>query len=166
VKLWGFDIPIIRNGIDHTKKAFHHYYTGKGKPMVLGNQTIKALIKSNDFQLKHKRIISGLTTRLTGNFPVDLTYTSYAVSHVGRTNVDYSIKCKHGTCTVTYDFFVKDGFWDVNAAAERTIGKIPWAARYKADGIGPNLEVFGGTPYRYIPVRITYTFRNSSYQKL
>lgn len=107
-----------------------------------------------------KRIISGKTTSLTGSFSVNLTGS---VFHVGRTNVDYSIGYTNGNCTVTYDMFVRDGFWDPDFIDEYFMGRLLGEPLFQPDGPGPNLERFGGTPYPYNPVRGTYTFPNPGY---
>jgi len=143
--------------MENTAQALRHYFNGNGTPVTLGNNTINALVLSGDFQSRHQRIISGKSTSLNGSFSVNLTSNIF---HVGRTNVDYSIKCVPGNCSVTYDLFVRDGFWDVDFINERFLKGAPL---FQPDGPGPNLEMFGGTPYPYIPIRGTYTFPNPGY---
>eukprot|EP00039_Didymoeca_costata_P028263 m.20519 g.20519 ORF g.20519 m.20519 type:complete len:135 (+) comp6866_c0_seq1:303-707(+) len=132
---------------------------GNGEPVKLGKSTIDALIESDDFFYRHSRILLGLTSSLKGNFGVDLTFD---VLHVGRTNVNYEVACYKIACVVKYEFFVDDGFWDVNVVAEKTLGK--YMPRFKPDGPGPNLERKGGTPYPYIPETKYFIFKNPGYK--
>jgi len=152
-------VPYILAGIENTEGAFQHYFNGNGSPITLGNNTIDALILSKKFQLKHQRIISGKTISMSGDFSVDLTFS---VLHVGNTNVDYSIKCTSESCIVTYTLFVRDGFWDVDYIDEYSLGKLG-VPQLQPDGLGPNLERFGGTPYPYNPIIGTCTFPNPGY---
>ncbi|MFO7575031.1 MAG: hypothetical protein R6W67_07720 [Bacteroidales bacterium] len=145
--------------METTAQAINHYYRGRGTPITLGNNTIDALIKSKEFQYRHNRIISGKTTSPTGTFTVNLTGS---VFHVGNTNVDYSIQCASGNCTVTYTMFARDGFWDVGFIDEYFMGRLLNKPLFKPDGPGPNLER-GGTPYPYMPIIGTSTFPNPGY---
>jgi hypothetical protein len=117
------------------------------------------LINSKTFQAKHARITGGLTTSLTGNFSVDLTSEIF---HIGRTNVEYSVQVNGTQCTVTYTLFVNDGFWDVDFIDENTLGRLG-IGRYQPDGMGPNLERFGGSPYHYNTATRAFTFANPGY---
>jgi RHS repeat-associated protein len=153
-------VGITFGGIENTDQAFKHYYTGKGASAFIGNGVIQDLIESDGFQSRHERIISGLTTLMRGNFGVDLTMKDV---FIGDTNVDYSISCLGNSCTVTYSLFARDGFWDVDFLDE-TWGKAIPIGRWQADGIGPNLERFGGRPYPFIPVTATSTFANPGYK--
>ena len=83
------------------------------------------------------------------------------VFHIGNTNVDYTTTCTVSKCVTVFDDFVRDGFWDPNFIAEKTLG--PFIDSYKPDGMGPNLEHSGGTPYRYIPMRFQITYKNPGY---
>jgi len=154
----GITVPFIVYGMENTAQAIKHYYNGRGTPVTLGNKTVDALIKSKKFQYHHNRIITGQTTRLIGNFSVNL---EWIVFHVGDTNVNYSIEVGPESCTVTYELFADDGFWDVDYLAELTLGKMG-QPNFIPDGLGPNLER-GGTPYPYIPIIGTYTFPNPGY---
>jgi RHS repeat-associated protein len=99
-----FLIPKISTiTIDNTKEAFIHYFNGDGAPVTLGPSSISAIWNSEEFQLRHSRIVTGQTTRLIGDFGVNM---EGLVFHIGKTNVDYAINCSIGNCTVTYDLFV------------------------------------------------------------
>jgi hypothetical protein len=156
----GITVPYIFGGIENSGQALRHYFIGNGTPVTLGNKTISALVLSDGFQRRHQRIMSGKTTSLKGSFSVNL---KESVFHVGKTNVDYSISCANGNCTVTYDMFVRDGFWDPDFIDEYFMGRLFGEPLFQPDGPGPNLERFGGTPYPYNPVRGTYTFPNPGY---
>jgi RHS repeat-associated protein len=145
--------------VDNSLEAFIHYFKGKGMPMELGPNSVNALINNKGFQYRHNRIISGQTTSLKGDFSINLTRS---VFHVGKTNINYLINCISGNCSVTYNLFVNDGFWDLNIVDENTLGRLGFRS-FQPDGIGPNLEWFGGTPYPYIPSTITYTFPDPGY---
>jgi len=139
--------------IDNTEEALDHYLNGDGSSVQLGEKTIKALIADEDFVKRHQRIISGKTTSKKGFFGVDLTQEIF---HVGDTKVNYSINCSDGSCTVNYEFFANDGFWDADVIGENVLGISP-------DGPGPRLELQGGTPYYYQKVRAHFTFENPGY---
>ena len=118
------------------------------------------MLKSNKFIRKAARIFSGKTSSLKGSFSVDLTKEFF---HVGRTNVEYSINIvDNSSIRVDFDLFVNDGFWDVDFIDENTFGRLGLDS-YKPDGLGPNLERFGGTPYRYIPQTVSYIRNNPGY---
>ena len=119
------------------------------------------LLNSKKFKEKHQRIITGKTSSTKGNFSIDLTFKMF---HVGRTNVDYDINCSSGICTVKYNLFVRDGFWDVDFIDEKLLGGILGDPRNQADGKGPNLERMGGVPYSYLPTCKSYTFKNPGYK--
>jgi RHS repeat-associated protein len=153
------NVPNIKHGMETTGQALRHYLKGKGQPVLLGNITINTLINSEAFQLRHSRIVSGKTSLLSGSFSVNLTTSIF---HVGRTNIKYSITVKSGVATVTYTLFDSDGFWDPDFIDEKTLGTIGVSIA-KPDGLGPNLERFGGTPFPYIPVKVTANFKNPGY---
>lgn len=67
---------------------------------------------------------------------------------VGDTPVNYSISSGTTTTIVDFTFFSGDGFWDVPGG----IGK--------EDGIGPNHEWAGCTPYGFYPRVYTVSFPN------
>jgi len=146
--------------IDNTDQALDHYFNGNGEPARIGPNTIRELLTSEDFVARNNRIISGQTTSLKGNFSVNMTNK---VFHIGRTNVNYSITSTAEYSTVTYNLFVNDGFWDVDFIDEKGLGwtGISW---YEPDGLGPNLERLGGTPYSYIPSTVIITFPNPGYK--
>ncbi|MBK9448538.1 MAG: hypothetical protein IPN95_03840 [Bacteroidetes bacterium] len=145
--------------IETTNEAWSHYMNGCGSSVDIGPIAIQTLLDSEAFQAKHQRITGGLTTSLTGNFSVDMTWK---VFHIGRTNVDYNVQCNGDQCTVTYTLFVNDGFWDVDYIDETVLGGLGFDA-YQPDGMGPNLERFGGTPYRYNTATRSFTFQNPGY---
>jgi RHS repeat-associated protein len=147
------------NGIDNTKDAFDHYYNGNGQTASIGENTIKEVITDKEFLRRHDRIVNGKTTSMEGDFSIDLTFK---VIHIGRTNVGYSITCASGVCKVTYNLFENDGFWDVDVINEKTLGNLG-VPIYIPDGLGPNLEQPGGTPYEYKPARLNYVFPDPGY---
>lgn len=144
--------------IDTTAQATWHYFNGGGKSVDIGPNTINSLLTSDKFLEKHARITGGLTSSLTGNFSVDMTWR---VFHIGRTNVDYEVVVNGDQCTVNYTLFVDDGYWDVDELDEAVLGGIglPW---FQPDGMGPNLER-GGDPYHYNTSSKSYTFDNPGY---
>ena len=79
------------------------------------------------------------------------------VFHIGRTNVNYKLEIINKQSRLTYDIFVNDGFWDPDFADE-FYGKYHPNPLLKPDGMGPNLERFGGKPYHYIPRTVIYYF--------
>ncbi|MEO1614975.1 MAG: hypothetical protein AAFV88_03945 [Planctomycetota bacterium] len=145
--------------IEDTAQAVSHYFFGKGTPVDIGIHTINTLLRTNDFLQRHQRITGGLTSSLNGSFSVDMTREIF---HIGRTNVDYLIRCNGNTCTVTYTLFVDDGFWDVDSIDEHTLGRLglPW---FQPDGPGPNLERLGGTPFAYNRTKRSFAFTNPGY---
>jgi hypothetical protein len=147
--------------ISSTNEAWNHYKDGEGKPINLDLKTQQMLLDSEKFKEKHQRIITGKTSSTKGNFSVDLTSKMF---HVGRTNVDYNVECFAGTCTVKYDLFARDGFWDVDFVDEKLLGGLCGLSKYQADGKGPNLERMGGVPYSYLPATKSYTFKNPGYK--
>jgi RHS repeat-associated protein len=153
----GITVPYNYGGLENTAQAFSLYLRGNGAPALLGNNVFDDLIKSKTFQSKNNKIISGKTSRLQGNFSVDLTSKDF---FVGRTNVNYSISVVGGIATVTYTLFVNDGFWDVDFLDE---GLAKSGNKFTPDGMGPNLERFGGHPYPFVPVTATETFPNPGY---
>ncbi|MFL0091697.1 hypothetical protein, partial [Tenacibaculum maritimum] len=58
--------------------------------------------------------------------------------------------------------FINDGFWDADFIDENTLGRLG-VESFKPDGLGPNLERFGGIPYRYLPQTISYKAKNPGY---
>ena len=139
-----------------TKQAMKHYYAGDGESVNLHRDIRKALINNKKFQAKLARIVNGETTLLDGDFGINLTSDFF---HVGDTNVEYHIKLlSKGKIKVRFDLFVNDGFWDPDVLSEFLGLQIP-------DGLGPNLELPGGTPYSYIQQRMSITLRNPGYKR-
>ena len=91
---------------------------------------------------------------MTGRLSVDVEMRNF---HIGRTNFDYNIKCGISDCIATFNVFINDGFWDANFIFEKVGISSP-------DGPGPNLEMFGGRPFPYIPRTIEYQFVNPGYK--
>ena len=139
-----------------TKQAIKHYYAGDGESVNLHRDIRKALINNKKFQAKLTRIVNGETTSLDGNFGINLTSDFF---HLGDTNVEYHIKLlSKGKIKVSFDLFVNDGFWDPDVLSEFLGLQIP-------DGLGPNLEFPGGTPYSYIQQRMSMRLRNPGYKR-
>ncbi len=139
--------------VNSTQEATSHYYNGKGEAADVGDNSTRQLLSSDKFQAKHTKITSE-QVQPTGDFNVDLTDFTF---HIGRTNVDYSVTINGTSSAVTYTLFTRDGFWDPNFVAEKTLGKV--FDRYKPDGKGPNLEAPGGTPYDYKTRQRTFFFK-------
>lgn len=147
--------------IRSTNEAKDHYYNGNGETVRLHSDIKDALLNSEKFKLKLDKILSGKTSSLTGDFSVDLTLDFF---HVDRTNIEYKIVLfSSGYMRVNIHMFVNDGFWDANVAAERTLGALG-IKKYQPDGLGPNLEFEGGTPYRYSIQTQVYTLKNPGYK--
>ena len=136
--------------IDNNWQATRHYLFGDGSAAHIGPKTTTSLLNSPEFLSTHKGIISG-QTKSSGMFNINMTKR---VFHIGRTNVGYSIA--PGGKSVTYQLYINDGFWDPDFIDEKFLG--PNSPYFKPDGMGPNLERFGGTPYPYIPTTITFPF--------
>ncbi|WP_407267092.1 RHS repeat-associated core domain-containing protein [Tenacibaculum maritimum] len=146
--------------IRSTREALKHYFEGEGESVKLHPDIKKALINSKKFNRKLSRILGGKTTSLRGNFSIDLTKEFF---HVGRTNIEYSINfVKNGKIRVDFNLFINDGFWDADFIDENTLGRLG-VESFKPDGLGPNLERFGGIPYRYLPQTISYKAKNPGY---
>lgn len=127
---------------------------GNGEMAVIGSTGLFEFETSPEFQKYVRRIITGKTSSMTGNLSVDLTWQTF---HIGRTNFNYNIRCGIADCIATFNVFVNDGFWDANYIFEKAGISSP-------DGMGPNLEMFGGKPYYYVPRTIEYIFINPGYQ--
>jgi hypothetical protein len=134
--------------VGSTKEAADNYFRGDGSPAEVGSEVVQRILVNPKFQFKHGRIINGLTSSKQGNFGVDLTGDIF---HIGDTRVDYSVQCSSTNCSVTYQFFNNDGFWDVDFISET--GNI-----FPADNMGPRYELPLGNPYSYIPQNRTFNF--------
>jgi RHS repeat-associated protein len=127
--------------IDSSWQAAMHYLHGKGSPVYIGRKTTMFLLNTPEFRNAQMGITLG-HYKATGSFRVDMTHE---VFHIGRTPVSYTVD-PNGEY-VTYKLYDGDGFWDPDFIDEK-FSTAPWNI---PDGPGPNLERFGGTPYRYIP---------------
>ncbi len=127
--------------IGSTFQAVKHYFFGNGESVALDQYTKDSIINSNDQKYRSHRIRTGQTTRLSGNYGVDVTDKMY---HVGDTTVSYDTQCGVSTCTTTYTG-QGDGFWD---------------PVIDVDGIGSGGEIPGGTPYPYDPFSWSETYPN------
>lgn len=156
-------VYLFNDMVDNTKEAMKHYFSksNQGEAVNIGSNTKKALLGTDKFKYHHNRILMGMTSKMQGNFSVDMANIDN-MFYIGRTNVDYVISCVDGSCTVKYDLFVKDGFWDVDFVDEY-FGKQFNISHLKVDGMGPNLERFGGQPYPFIPTSVSYQFNNPGY---
>ncbi len=129
--------------IDSTKEATAHYFGGRGEPAALGPKT-QALLRNNPEQLRREaRIRNGLTTSLSGNYGVDMTFSMF---HVGNTRVDYSSTCGSKSCVTDFSAFSQDGYWDITG--------------FNNDRMGPGGELPGGHPYPYVPYNWTISYPN------
>ena len=129
--------------IDNTWQALVHYFRGKGVPVHIGDNTTKRLLQHPDFVAYHHKIINGTITS-KNEFSINMTYEIF---HIGRTNVEYEFN--QDDRSVTYQLFSNDGFWDPDFIDEYFLGDK--SMYFRPDGMGPNLERFGGQPYPYIP---------------
>lgn len=141
--------PVVNN----TKEATSHYFNGNGQAADVGDQSTRELLSSDKFQEKHTKITTQ-KVQSTGDFSVDLTNSTF---HIGHTGVDYSVTNNGNSSAVTYTLFARDGYWDPNFVAEKTLGNF--FDKYKPDGMGPNLEQSGGTPYPYKTRERTFFFK-------
>ncbi len=156
--LWLHERPQSGMRVKDTKEALLHYLAGNGEPVDVGDAATFTVIMDKKFQAKHHKITHEEVAP-EGNFSVDLTKK---VFHIGRTNVDYSVSNNGKSSSVSYSIFAGDGFWDPDFIDEKTLGRIPYInelTKTKPDGMGPNLERFGGKPYRYIPRKFTFYFK-------
>jgi hypothetical protein len=151
--------------VNNTSEAVNHYFSGIGGTADVGEITAGELLSSMKFKEKHYIITSGKSTLDKGNFAVNLTGSTF---HNGKTRVDYSVKHNENSTSVTYSIFGTDGFWDPDFIDEILLGKIPvinsWT-NTKPDGMGPNLERFGGVPYRYATRTRTYFYSEETIKK-
>ena len=138
--------------IDSTREAVDHYRNGNGEQVELGPRTKRALRNSRQQRHRSRRIRTGRTSRLSGNYRVNLTLRIF---HIGRTTVQYKTECNGRTCTTTYTGFTRnlpgdgygpDGFWDITPGSD--------------DTVGPQGELRGGTPYPYTPYTWKETYPN------
>ncbi len=147
------------NVLRSTREAMSHYFKGNGSPAEIDESSQLELRNSEEYLIVVRLLISGEVNNLNSSFDVDMTLK---VVHIGRTNVDYSTRCAGGNCTTTFIEFVNDGFYDVDFIDENLLGRmgVPFL---QPDGLGPNLERFGGTPYMYIPSTFKITYPNPGY---
>lgn len=151
--LWVGTKPGSGPVVNDTKEATAHYFNGNGEAADVGDQSTRELLSSSKFQTTHNKITSQ-EVEPKGYFAVDLTNSTF---HIGHTNVDYKVSGNGKSSSVTYTLFSRDGFWDPNFVAEKTLGKV--FNKYKPDGMGPNLEQPGGTPYPYKTRERTFFFK-------
>ena len=141
--------------IDNTENALQHYLFGDGSPVNIGNNTLNALKNSSEFKANLQSFITGKNEKYEGCFSIDMTKT---VFHIGRTTVNYRLENINGQSKLTYNAFVNDGFWDPDFIDERYGKYFANPNSFVPDGMGPNLERFGGKPYRYIPRQFIFYF--------
>ena len=137
--------------IDNTAQALAHYLYGDGSAVTIGPKTIKALLDHPDFIDGHRQVMHDKLDK--PYFSVDMTWT---VFHIGDTRVHYSID--EANRNVTYTLFYGDSFSDADFLDEYFMWNKFREPAFKPDGLGPNLERFGGTPYKYIPFSITFSY--------
>jgi hypothetical protein len=146
--------------VDSDWDAWNHYFHGGGKSVEIGDNTMNMVVNNEDFRYRHGRITKGLTSALSGSFSIDMTSQIF---HIGRTNVNYRVEVGRELCKVHYELFVNDGFWDPDFIDENTLGRIGIPG-FQPDGMGPNLERFGGKPYHYKPATLSFNFYNPGYE--
>ena len=133
--------------IDNSASALGRYLAGDGSSVELGTNTKSALRNSPEVQRQTTAIRNGTAKNLNDNLSVNLTSEFY---HVGRTRVDFSTTCQDTACTINYEGFVDDGFWD------------PLAFGNLGDGLGGSYEILGGTGYRYNQYNWSVEFNRSN----
>ncbi|CAA6826914.1 MAG: Unknown protein [uncultured Sulfurovum sp.] len=145
---------IKNDTIDSTQDAIVHYYTGDGRSVTLGSNTVESIKNSEDINRYRKRIEEGLTSSPASGsgLAVDMTYESTRTFHLGRMTMSYETVCNGGNCTTTYT--VDDnGFVDPNVVGS-FLGED--------DNDGPNNELMG-MPYDYEEVTWSENFTNPGY---
>jgi hypothetical protein len=142
--LWVESKDISGVVVNNTGEATSHYLCGNGEPADVGDESTMELLNTKKFQDKHYKITTQKVAPI-GYFSVDMTDLTF---HIGRTRVDYSISSNGKSQQVKYTLFNEDGFWDPDFIDEKILGKLG-LEDYVPDGIGPNLERFGGKPYYY-----------------
>ena len=141
-----------------TSEMYDFYLNGNGSAISPGEGAALKLMQTPKFIDKHENRILNLATPADhGDFSVNMTGTIF---HLGRTNVNYHIMRYPNQNIILYEFFVNDGFWDVDEISERGqnffIGhiarKLFFPNEYIPDKMGPNFELKNGLPYPYIPL--------------
>jgi RHS repeat-associated protein len=139
--------------IDNSRQATQHYLFGDGSSVRIGSKTTTQLINSPEFSMAHNEIINR-NTQISNSFSVNM---KSKVFHIGRTSVNYKVNNGH----VTYEIYANDGFWDPDYIDEMYFSKFYGRnSKFVPDGPAPNLERFGGKPYRYLPTYISLPFRS------
>ena len=135
--------PVIENSYDADK----HYEMGNGEPAIIGYNAQQIIKNSEDVKYYQNRIETGQTPMPSnGNFGTDVTF-NYLTFHMGDTPISYSTVCNKSTCTTTYTSH-GDGVWDIFTGEDHE---------------GPYGELFGGTPFQYVPFEWNVTFENPGY---
>ncbi len=156
--LWIHERPKNAIRVNNNVEAVAHYLYGNGESADVGDIATFSVIVDKKFQMKHNKITHEKVAP-EGNFSIDLTDKIF---HIGHTNVDYSVSTNGKASSVSYSIFSRDGFWDPDFIDEKTLGRIPYINEWtktKPDGMGPNLERFGGKPYHYLPRKFTFYFK-------
>jgi hypothetical protein len=118
--------------IKSTSLAKEHYYSGKGKSVVLSKETRIALRNTPEYKRVLNRLTTGVANNYSSSFDVDMTGEFF---HVGDTNVDYTTTFSNNGCATTiFTEFVRDGFWDPNFVSEFFGGGLGIDS-YKPDGV-------------------------------
>lgn len=128
---------IALNGTDDARK---YYFSGNGEDKDVGRAAKIALRNSPEYNRVLNRLMNGTAIRKSYTFDVNLTDE---VFHIGDTNVDYFTTCSSGNCRTTFKAFVRDGF---------------------SDPLDIGIEIYGGTPYNYIPYTFTISYPNPGYK--
>lgn len=126
--------------LNDTKDAREHYFNGDGEDKDVGRGAKIALRNSPDFKRVLNSLKSGTAGKRSSTFDVNMTDE---VFHIGDTNVDYTTNCSEGNCRTTFKAFVRDGF---------------------SDPLDIGIEMYGGTPYNYIPYSFTVSYPNPGYK--
>jgi RHS repeat-associated protein len=126
--------------LNDTKDAKEHYFKGDGEDKDVGRGAKIALRNSPEYKKVLGRLINGTAIKRSSSFDVNMTDE---VFHIGDTNVDYSTNCSEGNCRTTFKAFVRDGF---------------------SDPLDIGIELYGGTPYNYIPYTFTVNYPNPGYK--
>ena len=135
------------NIIKSTFSSLGEYFSGKGDMVELGAETKKELRNSDLIKNQSIALQNGTARHRNGNLSVNLTGDTF---HVGRTGVVFNTICSGSSCTTGYVGFIQ--------AANG--GSVASGLDSFSDPIGLGIEVWGGTPYSYMPYSWTETYEN------
>ena len=140
--------------IASVQDAVVHYYTGNGRPVLLGIDTVDKIKQSEDIQQYKAKIEKGLIANPASGagIPIDIQAddTSLA-SCLGQMTLRYEITCDDDSCTITYTV-EGNGFRELNNLNENL-----------TEDSGSPDDKLEGTPYNYEAVTWSETLPNPGY---